>query len=86
MFSNDVDHILRLAHAYAAARDHAISTVSLRAAGQGKLLDRLERGADLTTRRAERVVQWFSDHWPAGLEWPADIPRPAPNPDRKEAA
>ncbi len=28
-------------------------------------------------------LQAFSDHWPADLAWPSDIPRPAP---KKEAA
>ncbi len=23
-------------------------------------------------------MAWFSDHWPEGLAWPADIPRPQP--------
>ena len=27
------------------------------------------------------VAQWFSDHWPADLAWPSDIPRPPPLPD-----
>ncbi|MEO0678827.1 MAG: hypothetical protein AAF192_00265 [Pseudomonadota bacterium] len=39
-----------------------------------------------SVRRAtfERVVQEFSDIWPAALEWPADIPRPTPT--KREAA
>ncbi len=33
-----------------------------------------------------RVLQWFSDHWPGELPWPPDIPRPAPSPDSLAAA
>ena len=39
----------------------------------------------LTTRRAARAIQWFSDNWPSDLEWPAEIPRPEPQ-EPKEAA
>ena len=41
---------------------------------------RLKRGHDVTTRRAARVTQYFSDHWPAALPWPDDILRPDPTP------
>lgn len=26
----------------------------------------------------DRVIQSLSDQWPAGAEWPSDIPRPIP--------
>ena len=55
-------------------------TVGRLASGDGRLYHRLAAGRDITTRRAARVVQWLSDHWPAGAEWPSDIPRPAPTP------
>ena len=32
-------------------------------------------------QRVARIIQWFSDHWPADLAWPHDIPRPDPSPD-----
>ena len=50
------------------------------AAGSGDFYVRLKRGRDLTTRRAARVTQWFSDRWPTDLAWPDDIPRPDPTP------
>ena len=40
---------------------------------------RLARGCDITSRRAARIVQWFSSHWPSDLPWPEDIPRPTPS-------
>ena len=30
-------------------------------------------------------MQWFSDNWPHGLDWPSDIPRPDPAPDSPAA-
>ena len=70
--------ITRLLVIAAQALDRSPSTVGRWAAGDGRTYDRLRRGRDITTRRASRVVQWLSDHWPAGAEWPPDIPRPAP--------
>ena len=68
----------------AAHLDRSPTTISRLAAGSGDAIPRLQRGHDITYRRHARILQWFSDHWPLDLEWPADIPRPtptAPEPD-----
>ena len=80
--------MIRLVHTYGKAAGLSRRTVSTYAAGSGDFCDRLERGCDLTTRRAARVAQWFSDRWPVDLEWPPDIPRPVPSveDERGEAA
>ena len=70
------EHLLRLAHTYAAHRGLSLSTVSTYMGGSGDTLSRLARGHDMTTRRADRFIQWFFSCWPTGVEWPADIPRP----------
>lgn len=77
----NAETILRLCQIFAEAKNLSISTVSTYAAGSGDFCARLEDGKDITTRRAARVTQWISDHWPEDLEWPADIPRPAPSKD-----
>ncbi len=77
-------HLTRLAEAYALHRGLKISTVSTYAATDGKWIDGLKSGASCTLRKAAAVTQWFSDHWPADLEWPRDIPRPPKA--KKEAA
>lgn len=51
-------------------------TVGRMASGSGDFYARLKCGHDLTTRRAVRVTQRLSGHWPADLPWPSDIPRP----------
>lgn len=71
------DTLTKLARAFAAHKGLKLSTVSTYAAQDGKYFDRLEHGAGCTLRKAERLVQWFSDNWPADLEWPRDIQRPA---------
>ncbi len=43
----------------------------------GARISKIRAGADFTTRSFEHALQWFSDHWPADLAWPEDIPRPA---------
>ena len=69
--------LVTLAETYAAHRGLALSTVSTYAATDGKFFPELKKGAGCTLRRAARVLDWFSDNWPADLEWPHDIPRPA---------
>lgn len=73
----NAESIMMLCEVYAAERKLTLSTVSTYAAAAGDFYARLKRGHDLTTRRAARVVQWFSDNWPEGVDWPGDIPRPA---------
>ena len=75
-------HLLRLADEYRAATGLALTTISKRAAGHARLIDRLREGCDITTRRAERALRWFHDHWlddPDWPDWPAGIPRPEPH-------
>ena len=79
------DSLVRLLGTYAAARGIAITSACVYAARQARLADRLRAGCTITARRTARVAQWLSDHWPAGAEWPPDIPRPEPQPcARKE--
>lgn len=76
MASRDIEHLLILAELYGSNKAIALSTVSLYAAGQGRLMERLRAGCQITVGRRDRILQWFSDHWPAGLDWPQEIERP----------
>ena len=76
---------LRSARLYAEHLGIALSTLGRMAAGKGSFFAALAEGR-VTIRRAERVLQWFSDHWPVDLPWPAEIPRPRPSPDSPAAA
>lgn len=78
-----VMNMIRVMDLYAAAKGLSAHSVGRYAGGSGDFYSRLVAGHDITTRRAARVVQWLSDHWPDDLDWPPDIPRPAP---RKDAA
>lgn len=69
-------HLVELADRYAAHLGRSRSTVSTYAANDGKYFTRLEDGGNCTIRRANLLLQWFSDRWPDDLEWPAAIDRP----------
>lgn len=78
------DTLINLAQLYTAHTGLTLSTVSSYASNDGKWLPRLSRGeAGCTVKRMTRAIEWFSDRWPADLEWPRDIPRPS---KPKEAA
>lgn len=73
----NTETLVALGEAYAAHRGLTLSTVSTYAATDGKFFPELKKGAGCTLRRAARVLAWFDANWPADLEWPRDIPRPA---------
>ncbi|PIE16347.1 MAG: hypothetical protein CSA68_02665 [Rhodobacterales bacterium] len=77
--------LIALADMYAQHTNRTHWRVSYLVRGDGKFFDRLNRGGGCTLKTAQKVFQWFSDHWPdQEIEWPADIPRPTPS--KKEAA
>lgn len=74
-------HLLMLLDIYLAISPISESTIANKAAGQAHFFRRMRAGASVTVDRAQRILQWFSDHWPLDLEWPLEIPRPDPGPD-----
>lgn len=78
-------NLIALADAYADHRGVKTFRVGHLAAGRGAFFKALGEGCKVTTERYQRVLQWFSDHWPADLAWPADIPRP-PKSTNEDAA
>ena len=81
-----IHHIVRLIDTFATARDRSPVTVGKWVSGDGGMYRRLAKGRDVTTRRADRITQWLSDHWPESAEWPSDIPRPPPASPAEDAA
>lgn len=74
---NATDSLLTLARAYGMHLALDLSQVSWRVLGDSKKLDAIANGADLTTRRCEKALQWFADHWPEDAVWPEAVERPA---------
>jgi hypothetical protein len=71
-----VSQLIAVSDAFGAARVLSRSRVSTLVLNDGKRLDAIARGGDLRTAVFERAMAWFSSNWPAGAEWPADVPRP----------
>ena len=76
---HQIREILTLAGSYSRARQIAPSTLSHRACGSSTWLDRCTTG-NVTIRSAVGFVQWLSNNWPVGLEWPPGVDRPDPEP------
>ena len=74
---HQICEVLTLAECYARARQIAPSTLSHRARRSSTWLDRCATG-NVTVRSVIGFVQWLSNNWPVGLEWPAGIDRPEP--------
>ena len=72
-----IEQISTVAEAYCRARGLSVARVSTLVFNDGsKLGDLLGRRSDLTTRRYEKALLWFSVNWPAGAEWPDGVARP----------
>ena len=69
--------LMTIARSYGASLGLELSTVSWRALGDTKKLAAIDAGSDIQVGRCEKTIQWFSDNWPAGTEWPDGIERPA---------
>lgn len=68
--------LIDISNRYCAATERTRSAVSKRVFNDGKVLDKLSAGADLTTTRHQMALLWFSENWPGNAEWPSDVPRP----------
>lgn len=69
-------HLIRLIDAYQPTSSWAETTIAKKCAGQAHFFTRLRDDANITVDRYNRVLTWFSDHWPTDLPWPPDVPRP----------
>ncbi|MDH6265514.1 hypothetical protein M2360_000904 [Rhizobium sp. SG_E_25_P2] len=74
----EISQLLTLADEYARLCVVEEKTVSSRVFDDGKKLRALRGGSDITVGRFNAAMQWFSDNWPEGADWPASVARPAP--------
>lgn len=71
------EQISALVSAYRAADPIPLTTLSHRVFNESKRLPDFMLGkVSLTLTRADRAIQWFSDHWPDRAVWPAAVHRP----------
>lgn len=80
--------LLDLADRFEAACGVTPATAAKRALNDNTFFARIEGGAGFSVRTADRLLQWFSDNWPADAQWPEGLDRPfhAPGGAEKEAA
>lgn len=71
--------IITVADRYAQLAGIGRKRVSMIVLNRSSKIDDIAAGGDLNTRSFERAMQWFSDNWPAGAEWPAGVARPRPS-------
>jgi hypothetical protein len=72
--------LVTVAHAFVSASGCAMSTVSRRCRNDSGFFRRLsDQSKSFTARTFDEVMQWFSDNWPAGSQWPPCIDRPPVN-------
>lgn len=72
----DIDRLLAVFEAYCAAVQLAPATVSARLLGRGGRIAELRAGGDMGARTIRDLLVKFSQNWPEGAEWPADVERP----------
>lgn len=76
--------LTHLCDTYSAHVARSQFTIAARAGVHSHFFSRLRKGAGCRVDTFNRVLGWFSDNWPADLEWPRHIPRPPKT--KKEAA
>lgn len=80
----DTKSLLLLGQLMAQHLDRSMATIAKRAGVHARLFARLEAGNGCHSDTLSFMTSWFSDNWPADLEWPRQIPRPPKS--KKEAA
>lgn len=74
---SDIDRLLAVFDAYCAAVELAPATVSARLLGRGGRIAELREGGDMGSRTIHALLVKFSQSWPEGAEWPANVERPS---------
>ena len=71
-----IQRLLAVIDAYETGDPIKDTTLSFRVFGDSKTIGLLRGGADITTGRLQRAMEWLSDHWPENGAWPDDVHRP----------
>ncbi len=72
-----IEQLLSVVDAYKTATGVTLdTTVSYRVFGDSKKLGSMRSGADITTRRFNAALEWFSNNWPENSPRPVGLPSP----------
>lgn len=80
----DISSFLTVVEAYCARAGIAEATLSTRLFADGKRLGGIRGGSDVGVVRLGVAMQWLSDNWPDGVDWPPQVKRPDPKENPKE--
>ena len=69
----DLQIICRL---YCTATGRSESRIADLVCANPHFFERLRANKGCTVATYNRVLRWFSTHWPEGLGWPEEVPRP----------
>jgi hypothetical protein len=69
-------NLLDLAARYKAATGRSFPSIGDDALNDNTFFARIQKGKGFTIKTFDRVVDWFSNNWPDGAEWPSDVLRP----------
>ncbi|WP_323763295.1 MULTISPECIES: hypothetical protein [Roseobacteraceae] len=73
-----ISNLVTLVDTYRSAVNRSEATVSNKVTGShARLFQRARANLGCTLKTYTEALQWFSDNWPADLEWPQGIERPA---------
>lgn len=82
----DTKYLVRLVEVLAPFIDRSEATISQKFSPNARLFSRLRAGLGCNIQTYEKAFRWFSDNWPEDLEWPSDVPRPAPSDTERKAS
>lgn len=69
--------LLHLAAKFSAVAGVSLPAIAQRALNDNTFFTRIGEGSNFTLRTYDRLVVWFSENWPKGAAWPAEVVRPA---------
>lgn len=78
-----VHALLSVANLYRMETGKQFSTIGREACNNSTMFEGLMSGKSCTIRIYSDLMQYFSERWPDGVPWPADVKRPSP---RKQPA
>lgn len=61
-------------------------SVAIYGPGDRNRFKRVFDGFDIKTADHDSSMQWFSDNWPDGAEWPVDVVRPDVSAKQEQSA
>ena len=70
-------HLRLCAEAFERATGASAATIGKRALNDNTFFQRTAGGQNFTVRTYDRLLSWFDEHWPEGVEWPEGVPRPS---------